>query len=118
MEKSVILGGRTFTSEFVGELRQHLEAEPASSAKSLAEIICHRLAWYSCNGQLAVMSARSALRKLRRRGLLPQAPLWPQVRRAHRLKASGAPLPPVCGVPRRVDAVRGLHLYLLRDHED
>lgn len=118
MDRPIILGGRTFTPEFVGELREHLEEQPAARVKTLATMICHRLAWYSSNGQLALSSAQSALRKLRRRGLLPKSSLPAMARGAHRLKPSGEPLPPLCGVPPRVDAMRGLHLYLVRDAKD
>jgi hypothetical protein len=83
----------------------------------LAQFICHRLGWYSGNGQMAVASAESALRKLRRRGLLPPGQVAP-ARGRRRLKASVDPLPPVLGVPRRVDQVQGLKLHLLIGQED
>jgi Domain of unknown function (DUF4338)/Transposase DNA-binding len=118
MEKPLILCGRTFLPEFVVTLRQHLEAEPAASAKAMATIICDRLAWYSANGQLALSSARVALSKLRRRGLLPKAVRPAGRRPRRRLKASGGALPALGVIPARVDAVRGLELHLLQDAEE
>jgi hypothetical protein len=95
-----------------------LEANAAVSSRSLAQLICHRLGWYCGNGQLAVASAESALRKLRRRGLLPPAPRRARHACTRRLKRSSAALPPLADVPARVDEVQDLRLHLLSGQED
>jgi len=118
MQQPLLIGGRSFSPELIAELRQELERNAAVSSRSLAQVICHRLGWYSGNGQMAVASAESALRKLRRRGLLPPAPRGEGRPQSRRLKRSAAPLPPLEAVPARVDAVQGLRLHLLSGHED
>lgn len=115
---SITIGGRIFTPEFVGELQELMGEPRPPSAQQLANFICHRLVWYSANGQLALASAGHALRKLRQGGWLPAAPRPQSPRRRRRLQGSGSPLPPVEGVPGRVDRVRGLRLQLLSGHKD
>jgi hypothetical protein len=104
--------------ELIGELQQLVEQEPGVSAERLARVVCHRLAWYSPNGQMALASAGHAVRKLRQRGLLPPGARQIRPRRPQRLRASGRPLPAVDGVPAKVDQVRGLHLHLLEGAGD
>jgi hypothetical protein len=118
MKLPLRLCGRVFLPEFISELQQHLVETPAASAVSLARMICVRLAWVSANGQLALSSAKVALGKLRARDLLPKSVRPPRAYRRRCLKPSGEPLPPVDGVPKRVDAVKGLVLHLLRDPAD
>lgn len=119
MNKSVITGGRVFTSQFIEQLNLLNQQDPPCDNNELARIICQQLAWYSPSGQPALSSAKVALSKLRRRGLIHVADKKPATqRRAHRLQGSAEPLPTVDQVPERVDKVRGLHLYLLSGHKD
>jgi hypothetical protein len=118
LRSSITIGGRVFTAELLGELQQLVEQEPGVAAGSLARVVCHRLAWYSPNGQMALSSAGHAVRKLRQRGVLPPAPRQTRSRGPNRLKGSGQPLPPVVGVPAKVDQVRGLYLHLLSGSDD
>jgi len=118
MQAPLIIGGRIFSPELIAELQAELAVNAAVSARSLAQVICHRLGWYSGNGQMALASAGKALHTLRRRGLLPPPAHEPRPRPRRRLKASGGALPPVCGVPARVEEVRGLELVLLTGGED
>ena len=113
MDTSLRLGGRTFTPALIWHLTQMIAADPQIRRGDLAREVCVQLDWYSPNGRPAVSSARVALCKLARRGLLA-LPIPPRsARRRHRLRPSGQPLPPVGAVPRRVEEIRGLHLYLL-----
>ena len=118
MDKSIILCGRVFTPELINHLNLELRQEPQMSKNALARILCQHLAWWSPDGRGAVASAKVALRKLSKRGLLS----WPEgprrAKAAHRLRASGQPLPAVSKVPAQVAKVQGLHLYLLSGHED
>lgn len=116
MEKPITLGGRIFTPEFVEHLNVVQTQRPELNATALARVVCEHLGWFSPDGRAAVSSARVAVRKLRDRGLLRGGAV--RCVRSHRLRSSGEPLPPVEGVPGRVDAVRGLHLYLLSGCED
>jgi len=76
------------------------------------------LGWRSPTGRLAVASGKVALRKLDRRGLLALPARKGGGKRSHRLRPSGQPLPAVRDVPKKVQQVRGLSLYLLSGHED
>ena len=113
ISKPIILGGRTFTPEFIEHLNIVQAQEPATSNNELARIVCEHLAWYSPNGRPASSSAKVAVTKLRKRGLLRGGKVGPQRVRTHRLRPSGKPLPKVTAVPDRVDHLCGLHLYLL-----
>jgi hypothetical protein len=118
METPVRVCGRTFTPALIQHLAEMIAADPNIRRGALACEVCRHLDWYSPNGRPALSSARVALRKLERRGLL-QLPV-PKVKmtRPHRLRSSGEALPPVSTVPRRVDQVRGLHLHLLSGSDD
>ena len=118
MDTALRLCGRTFTPALLMHLAEMMAANPKIRRGDLAREVCVQLDWYSANGRPAVSSARVALRKLARRGLLALPPAKSQAQRRHRLRASGQPLPPVGAVPRRVELVRGLHLHLLSGGED
>jgi hypothetical protein len=118
MDTAVKVCGRTFTPALVLHLADMMAVDPKIRRGDLAREVCAQLDWYSANGRPAVSSARVALRKLERRGLLALPSAKPWARRRHRLRASGQPLPPVRAVPRRVEEVRGLQLYLLSGWDD
>lgn len=118
MDKPLILCGKVFTAELVGHLNERLQAEPALSNNALARIICEHLAWWSSAGQAAVASAKKAIAKLKRRGLLCWPGAKPQAKRSHRLRPSGQTLPKVECLPARVEEIVGLSLHLLSGHED
>ncbi len=107
--------GRQFAPELILHLQELLSAEPAPRIKVVAHEVCELLAWRSPCGRPALSSARVALHKLERRGLLRlpkgRTPL-------HRLRRSVLPLPPLVEVPGRVDQVQGLHLYRISDQSD
>lgn len=116
MDTPVRVCGRTFTPALVQHLAAMIAAQPKIGRGSLAKEVCLHLSWYSLTGRPALSSARVALRKLESQGLL-----WlPKARRsvAHRLRRSGGKLPPVAGVPRRVDEIGGLYLHLICGKED
>src|SRR3954454_14598488 len=118
MDKPLILCGRLFSPELINHLNGLVQADPQLSNNALARIICEHLAWWCTTGRAAVASAKKAIAKLQRRGLLH----WPgarrQSKRSHRLCPSGQTLPGVQGLPKRVEDVVDLELYLLTGHED
>src|SRR5574337_1274788 len=103
MDKPLILCGKVFTPEFIGFLNERVQAEPLLSNNELARLICEHLAWWSGAGQAAVASAKKAIAKLRRRGVLSEAGKRRARPRSHRLRASGQPLPTVKRLPQRVE---------------
>lgn len=118
MDTPVQVCGRTFTPALVLHLADRMATDPKIRRGDLAREVCVQLDWYSPNGRPAISSARVALRKLERRGLLALPTAKVQGTRRHRLRPSGQPLPPVRAVPRRVDQVRGLYLHLLSGSDD
>ncbi len=118
MDKPLILCGKVFTAELICHLNERLQADPALSNNALARIVCEHLAWWSSAGQAAVASAKKAIAKLKRLGLL----CWPgakaQAKRSHRLRPSGQALPQIQRLPSRVEEIVGLRLHLLSGHED
>jgi hypothetical protein len=118
MDKPLILCGRAFSPEFVNYLAERVQADPLLSNNGLARIICEHLAWWSGTGKAAVASAKKAIGKLRRRGLLPLPGTQRARTRSHRLRPSGQPLPKVGRVPRKLEEMRGLRLQLVEGHED
>ena len=116
MNEPVIVCGRLLRPEVLDHLNQLAAVQPPCSGNALARETCSLLAWYSPNGRPALSSAKVALRKLRRRGVL--APRKEGRKKSHRLRSSGQKLPLVARVPARVDLVQGLHLHLLIGQED
>lgn len=117
MDEPIVLCGRVFTPELIEYLKNAQQEDPELSKNDFARLACRELGWYAPDGRPSVSSAKVALRKLQHRGLLPAATAKKRTR-THRLKGSGAPLPSLTKVPRRVDQVQHLHLYLLSGHTD
>lgn len=114
----LVLCGRVFRPELLEHLRQMVAQSPAPSRNALARELCLHLAWYSPNDRPALSSAKVALRKLHRRGLLT-LPERPGPRPAsRRLRRSAQPLPPLGRVPARADQVQDLRLVLIADQHD
>ncbi len=116
MNEPILVCGREFRTEVVAHLNQLAGQQPRPTGNTLAREACALLAWYRPDGRPALSSAKVALRKLQKRGMLNLQPTGTKVR--HRLRASGQKLPELQGVPRRVDQVRGLRLHLLSGQED
>src|SRR5258708_38658249 len=116
MKDPIIACGREFRAEVVEHLNQLAGREPAPTGNTLAREACALLAWYGPDGRPALSSAKVALRKLQKRGILMLRPGGTKAR--HRLRASGQKLPPLKAVPGRVDQVQGLCLHLLSGQED
>ena len=116
MDTPVRVCGRTFTPALIQHLAEMIAAQPKIGRGFLAKELCLHLSWYSLTGRPALSGARVALRKLESQGLLRLAKARRSV--AHRLRPSGRNLPTVTGVPRRVDAIRGLSVYLISGKED
>ena len=110
--------GRFFRPEVLEHLRQCTAQMPAPSRNTLAREVCLHLAWYSPNGRPAVSSAKVALRKLERRGLLTLPVRRQRAPATRRLRRSGQPLPLLADVPARVDQLQGLRLVLIADQHD
>lgn len=119
MEKPVRLCGKSFTPELITHLNGLLDQEPDQRKRVLAGIVCTSLNWFSTDGRPALASAKVALGKLEKRGLL-RAPGCQGLgeKRAHRLRASGKPLPALGRVPGKAGEIKGLTLHLLSGHED
>jgi hypothetical protein len=118
MDTPVRVCGRSFSPALIQHLAEMIAAEPGIRRNTLAQEVCMHLNWYSHNGRSSLASARVALRKLQKRGLLDLPPPQARITHPHRLRSSGQVLPPVCKVPRRVDQVRGLHLHLISGKDD
>ncbi len=118
MDEPIVLCGRVFTLELIEYLKNVQQEDPELSKNDFARLVCRELGWYSPDGRPSLSSAKVALRKIRRRGLLPPVAEKRKQPRTHRLRSSGAPLPALAKVPQRVDQVQHLHLYLLSGHTD
>ena len=116
MQELIVVCGRQFGPEVLEHLHQLARQQPAPSGNTVAREACALLAWYAPDGRPALASAKVALRKLEKRGVLARRPA--RSSGGHRLRASGQELPPVRGVPRRVDQIQGLHLHWLSGAED
>jgi hypothetical protein len=116
MQEPIIVCGREFRPEVVEHLNQLARQQPELSGNTLAREACALLAWHGPDGRPALSSAKVALRKLQKRGLLTLRHTKGKAR--HRLRGSGQQLPALNEVPRRVDQIQGLRLQLLSGHED
>jgi hypothetical protein len=116
MQELIVVCRREFRPEVVEHLNQLARQHPAPSGNALAREVCALLAWYGPDGRAALSSAKVALRKLQKRGLLALRPVGSKAR--HRLQATGQKLPPLGKVPGRVDHIQGLRLHLLSGKED
>lgn len=114
----LVLCGRVFRPELLEHLRGLLTQSPAPSRNALAHELCLHLAWYSPNGRPALSSAKVALRKLHRRGLLALSDRKGRRPAPRRLRRSGQPLPPLGRVPAHADQVQNLRLVLIADQHD
>ena len=118
MQEPITVCGREFSPELLMHLRQLSAQQPPPSRNQLARETCGGLAWFSPDGRPALSSAKVALNKLGKRGLLPLPPSQRRPAQGHRLRRSGHPLPLVAPVPASVERVAGLALYLLSGRED
>ena len=116
MDKPIRICGRLFTPELITHLQQMVASDPATSRNALGREVCRALNWFSADGRLALSSAKVALHKVAKRGLLSLPKR--KGKRSHKLRGSGQPLPVLGMVPQSVQQVRGLRLYLLSGHED
>ena len=116
--KPLVLCGREFTPELVEHLNVLVKENPALSKHAQARELCEHLGWFSPNGKAATSSAKVALNKLHRRGLLT----WPEAverpKGTRRLRRSGRPLPALSKVPGKAGEVQGLQLQLLSGRDD
>ena len=109
---------RTFSPELMTHLNELARQEPPATRNMMAKEACAHLGWYSPDGRPAISSAKVALHKLARRGLLTLPARKPRAKREHRLRHSGRKLPALEGVPQRVDKVKDLRLHLLSGADD
>jgi len=118
MFDAIVVCRREFSPEVLEHLNGLARQQPPPTRNMLAREACAHLAWYSPDGRPATASAKVALRKLERRGVLslPARAARAKVRR--RLPRSSQPLPALVGVPRRVDRIRGLELHLISGPQD
>jgi hypothetical protein len=116
MQATIIVCGREFRPEVLEHLNHLCGQQPEPTGNTLARETCALLAWNRPDGRPALSSAKAALRKLQKRGLLRLRPAKHKAR--HCLRGSGQELPALRGVPRRVEQIQGLSLYLLSGPED
>lgn len=102
----MVVCGQSFSEPVLERLRQTIQREPKLSRRALSRRLCEWLDWKSPNGRLKEMSARCALLRLHRRGVLRLPPARPGPARRRRLPVP-SPLPPVRG---SVEALRDLDL--------
>lgn len=118
IEQPIIISGKEFTAAFLESLQATLDSRQDITKTELQRIICEHLGWFTSKGHLALASAKVALAKLREKGLLSGGQLASSAGSPHRLARSGNSLPPLQGVPRRVDQISGLTLYLVDGSKD
>ncbi len=118
MQEPIIVCGREFSAELLMHLRQLTTQQPPPSRNQMARETCGNLAWFSPDGRPALSSAKVALNKLRKRGLLPLPARQARPANGHRLRRSEHPLPALGPVPSSVERVLGLKLYLLSGQHD
>ena len=118
MQEPVIVCGREFSPELLIHLRELSAQQPPLSRNQLAREACGGLAWFSPDGRPALSSAKVALNKLGKRGLLQLPRRQPRPAKSHRLRRSEHPLPGLSPVPASVERVVGLRLYLLSGEQD
>ncbi|MCB1126118.1 MAG: IS4 family transposase [Verrucomicrobiae bacterium] len=118
MSESIVVCRREFHPEVLEHLNALTRQEPPPTRNMLAREVCAHLAWYSPDGRAATSSAKVALRKLERRGVLRLPERAMRSAGRHRLRRSDQPLPALAGVPSRVDQIRALQLHLIAGPED
>jgi hypothetical protein len=111
--------GRPFGSEAFGIVCEQVRlAQPANRAE-MARRVCAALQWRSPSGAYQLMSARVALLRLHRLGLIVlPAPRSRGNNENRRLGPQPAAAPPPPLVERRVDQLRGLRLEAVRSGEN
>lgn len=116
MDAPIRVCGKTFTPALIQHLAEMIKSHPKISRNTLADEVCHQLDWYSPNGRPALSSARVAVNKLSSQGYF----CLPEIRHSevHRLKGSGTELTLVIDVPKQVEQVQGLCLYLISGQDD
>jgi hypothetical protein len=118
MFEPIVVCRREFSPEVLEHLNTLTGQEPPPTRNMLAREVCAHLAWYSPDGRPATSSAKVALRKLERRGVLRLPTRALGCRGRQKLRRSDQVLPGLMGVPRRVDQVEGLRLHLIQGPED
>jgi hypothetical protein len=113
MLESIVVCRREFSPEVLDHLNALTQQEPPPTRNMLAREVCAHLAWYSPDGRPATSSAKVALRKLERGGVLRLPARGRGSAGRHRLRRSNQALPALMGVPRRVDQIEGLRLHLI-----
>jgi len=97
----MVLCGQSFTEPTLERLRATIRQEPTLSRRALSRRVCEWLDWKSANGRLKEMSARCALLKLQRAGVL-------QLPSPHSGPLRGRPVPPPPTSPQLSGSVESL----------
>ena len=102
----MVVCGQSFSEPVLERLRQTLQREPKLSRRALSRRLCAWLDWKGANGRPKEMSARCALLRLHRRGVLNLPSAQPGPARRRRL-----PRPPaLLSVRGSVEALQNLEL--------
>lgn len=110
-----VLLGRPFGEGGLQLVREELAACPGASRAELARRVCRRLGWRRPGGEFSLMSARVALLRLHRRGLLPLPPPRSVNNNARPIAVRQVDWPAQEPIPGKVDQLPGLALHPVTD---
>ena len=111
-----VLLGRSFGEIGLAQVREEVSAAAGALRAEIARRVCRRLGWHTPGGSLATMSARVALLRLHRQGLLELPPPRNGNANGRPFDASAVEGPAEAPLERRADQLAGLSLHLVR-HE-
>ena len=117
---AIRVGGRWVDSQVLERLSGRSQGPTPPPRRQLIEEFCRTVGWREAHGELAVSSARVALRRLERRGLVQLPP--PERRRAPQrprgLPDDGQPLPALPKLLSLGGRIAGLRLRLIEHEHD
>lgn len=106
-----VLLGKAFGEAGLLGIRQEVAAAATASRAEIARRVCHRLGWRTPGGSLSVMSARVALLRLHRGGLLQLPPPRNGNGNGRRFDTGRVVWPSPTPLERRIDQLDGLTLH-------
>lgn len=109
-----VLVGRSFGEVGLRLVRQELAGGEGASRAEIARRVCRRLGWRTPGGQLPEMSARVALLRLHRGGLVQLPPPRNGNANGRALDSNGVDWPAEAPLQCRVDQLPGLALHPVR----
>lgn len=112
--------GRWIDQGVLDRLSRRSQGPTPAGRTQLTKDFCRAVDWYDAKGRACVSSARVALERLERQGLVQLPPRVPRRRGtvARGLSDDGQPLPPVPKLPSHGGPISGLRLHLIADADD